>query len=88
MDSLYAWSEEAAGLVGAPAWTGSRDAVGEILDLAKVTAHGIARPAAPVGSFLAGVAVGLRGAGSLDDLREIRRLLESIVPSGDDERDG
>jgi hypothetical protein len=80
MDSLYAWSARAAELVGAPAWAGSPDAVKEILDLARITAHGVARPAAPVGSFVAGIAVGLAGAASLDDLRAVRALLESIVP--------
>jgi hypothetical protein len=80
MESLYAWSARAAGLVEAPEWAGSPEAVGEILDLAKVTAHGVARPAAPVGSFLAGVAVGLSGATSIDELRRVRALLESTVP--------
>jgi hypothetical protein len=80
MESLYAWSARAADVVAVPEWAGSPEAVKEILDLAKVTAHGVARPAAPVGSFLAGLAIGLEGAGSIDDLRRVRALLESTVP--------
>lgn len=38
-----------------------------ILDLARDAAHGVARPAAPITTFLVGYALGLRG-GSLGDL--------------------
>jgi hypothetical protein len=36
----------------------SAEAVGVILDLARDAAHGVARPAAPLGAFAAGVAAG------------------------------
>jgi hypothetical protein len=77
---LYDWSETAADAVGVPAWTASPETVAEILDLARITAHGVARPAAPVGAFLAGVAVGLAGAGGPDELTRVRALLERTVP--------
>lgn len=41
-----------------------------ILDLARDAAHGVARPAAPITTFLVGYALGLR-AGSPDDLRDL-----------------
>ena len=48
-----------------------------VLDLARDAAHGVARPAAPLTTFLVGVAAGLRG-GSADDFArafETARLL-------------
>ena len=45
-----------------------------VLDLARDAAHGVARPAAPLTTFLAGVAVG-RGASAADTAEAIRALL-------------
>ena len=38
----------------------------EVLDLARDAAHGVARPAAPVTTFLIGYAAGLRGGAAAD----------------------
>ena len=60
---------EAAGVD--PASTGelcSDDAVTLILDLARDAAHGVARPAAPLAAFAAGLAIGRSGA-NVDGLR-------------------
>ncbi|MBF4576172.1 DUF6457 domain-containing protein [Frondihabitans sp. VKM Ac-2883] len=38
----------------------------EVLDLARDAAHGVARPAAPVTTFLVGYAAGLQGGGATD----------------------
>ncbi|MEW2133893.1 DUF6457 domain-containing protein [Streptomyces sp. NPDC005435] len=38
--------------------------VGELLDMTKVVAHGVARPAAPITSFLVGYAAALQGGGA------------------------
>ncbi len=51
--------------------------VKEILDVAREAAHNIARPAAPLTTFLAGYAAGLRGGGpqhAADALRSTRSL--------------
>ena len=40
-----------------------------VLDLASVAAHAVVRPAAPLTTFLAGLAAG-RSGGSADDVRE------------------
>ena len=40
-----------------------------VLDLASVAAHAVVRPAAPLTTFLAGLAAG-RAGGSVDDVRE------------------
>jgi hypothetical protein len=87
VENLYQWSGTAARAVGVPEWAASRESVAAILDLAKVTAHGVARPAAPVASFLAGVAVGLAGAAGPAELERVRGLIEATVPAADDALD-
>jgi uncharacterized protein DUF6457 len=67
-DPLDAWIDELAQALDLDAALVDRNAV---LDLARDAAHGIARPAAPLTTFLAGLAAGRRG-GSADDIaREI-----------------
>lgn len=57
-----------------------------VLDLARDAAHGVARPAAPLTTFLVGYAAGLRG-GSPDDVRDLagvaQRLAQAREPSAD-----
>lgn len=61
-EALDDWVAEAADLLGIdPADV----PVATVLDLARRVAHGVARPAAPVTTFLLGLAV---GAGRPDDL--------------------
>jgi hypothetical protein len=78
--NLYRWAEQAADALGLPAWTGEKESVSEILDLSKDAAHRVARPAAPVTSFLAGVAVGLAGAGGAEDLQRAIAALLPLMP--------
>jgi len=40
--------------------------IGAVLALAKETAHGVARPAAPVSAFVVGLAAGLAGGSAAD----------------------
>ncbi len=58
MNPLERWIAQVAGELGLSAETLDRDAV---LDVARNTAHQVARPAAPLTTYLLGVAVG-RGA--------------------------
>ncbi|MEP6480690.1 MAG: DUF6457 domain-containing protein [Rhodoglobus sp.] len=51
-----------------------------VLDLARDAAHGIARPAAPVTTFLVGYAVGL-GRGSAAELAAIASALAATRPA-------
>jgi hypothetical protein len=53
-----------------------------ILDLARETAHGVARPAAPITTYLAGLAVG-GGADPAEVAATIRSLVQP--PSGRDD---
>ena len=62
---LDAWVEELAAELGVDASAVDRDLV---LDLARDAAHGIARPAAPLTTFLVGLAAGMRG-GDADAVR-------------------
>ncbi|MGH8974947.1 MAG: DUF6457 domain-containing protein [Acidimicrobiia bacterium] len=67
---LDRWLQNAAGAAGAEdvdAALLSQDAVTLLLDLARDAAHGVARPAAPLATFAAGLAMG-RSGGGLDDL--------------------
>jgi len=66
--SLETWVAELAAELGVPELTGLDLAT--VLDLARDAAHSVARPAAPLTTFLVGYAAA-RGGGSP---REIRRL--------------
>lgn len=63
-DTLAAWVAELADALGIDAGALDRDLV---LDVARDAAHGVARPAAPLTTFLVGYAAGLRG-GTADDV--------------------
>jgi hypothetical protein len=58
-DQLDAWITELAAALGVDVAAVDRDLV---LDLARDAAHGVARPAAPLTTFLVGLAAGQRGA--------------------------
>jgi hypothetical protein len=74
---LEEWLRAAIEAAGAaetdPALAGG-EAVTVVLDLARDAAHGVARPAAPLATFAAGLAVG-RAGGGLDDLRAVAARL-------------
>ncbi len=59
-DPLTAWVAQLSAALGVdPASTD----VAVLLDVARDAAHGVARPAAPLTTFLVGLAAGLRGGG-------------------------
>lgn len=64
------WTERARTELGLP------DAVPveALLDLARVTAHAVARPAAPISTFLAGLAAGRAGGSEADITAAITTL--------------
>ncbi|RKS69162.1 hypothetical protein CLV35_3336 [Motilibacter peucedani] len=76
--TLDEWTAQVAEALGLPPELAGLDARQLVLDLARDVAHGVARPAAPLTTFLAGVAAG-RAGGSLADLRtaadDVRRQL-------------
>jgi hypothetical protein len=79
--NLYRWAERLAETLELPVWTGDRERVAAILDLSKDAAHRVARPAAPVTSFLAGVAIGLEGATSPEQLERVLTRVREELPA-------
>jgi hypothetical protein len=53
-----------------------------LLDLTKDVAHGVARPAAPLTSFLVGLAAG-RAGGSASDVRTAVGTVGALIPEPD-----
>jgi hypothetical protein len=89
--TLYDWTVEAAAALDLPAnadWLSDRATVERVLDLAKDLAHGVTRPAAPVGTFLAGVATGLRGPGQPRALEDAAARLTATLAGGEASRSG
>ncbi|MFT2751841.1 DUF6457 domain-containing protein [Clavibacter sp. Sh2088] len=74
------WVDRVAALLELPA---QEVDVTLVLDLARDAAHGIARPAAPLTTFLLGLAVGRAGGGAAD----ARRLAAEITAEIDHLRD-
>jgi hypothetical protein len=86
--TLYDWAAEATAALELPPkanWVGERDTVSAVLDLARDVAQGAARPAAPIGAFLAGVAVGLRHAEGPHALEQVRARLATTLSVADEE---
>ena len=80
MNTLEAWTEAACAELGIdPAAADVR----AVLDLARDVAHHVARPAAPLTAYLAGVAVG-RGEPA-DSVSQRLRLLAAGWDAGDSE---
>jgi hypothetical protein len=77
--TLYDWAQEAAAALDIPEdgrWVADKDTVQWVLDFARDVAQGVARPGAPVGAFLAGIAVGRRLESGPATLQDVRTTLE------------
>jgi hypothetical protein len=77
--TLYDWAQDAVTALELPEearWVADKDTVQWVLDFAREVAQGVARPGAPVGAFLAGVAVGRRYADGPQALADVRAALE------------
>jgi hypothetical protein len=80
--TLYDWAEEAAGALGLPddgRWVADKETVQWVLDVSKEIAQGVVRPAAPVGAFLAGVAVGRSLGQGPQLLEDVKAKLEPTL---------
>lgn len=85
MNRLDAWIAELCAALDLDPDAVERDV---LLDLARDAAHGIARPAAPLTTFLVGLAAGRRG-GTADDVaaaaRTASRLAAAHQPADEDQ---
>jgi hypothetical protein len=80
--TLYDWAQDAAAALGIPEdgrWVADKDTVQWVLDFARDVAQGVARPGAPVGAFLAGVAVGRALEAGPAKLQDVRNTLEPTL---------
>ncbi|MDQ1492062.1 MAG: hypothetical protein QOJ23_4576 [Actinomycetota bacterium] len=78
---LDIWLREAAAALGvepSDAAVLGEETVTVVLDLARDAAHGVARPAAPLATFVLGLALG-NSAGGVDDLRRFARRLTDLA---------
>jgi len=74
-DPLDAWVHELAGALGIDPAAAD---VTTLLDVARDAAHGVARPAAPLTTFLVGLAAGQRG-GSPEAVAEAAAIAQRLV---------
>ena len=74
-DTLAAWVAELAQALEIDATALNRDLV---LDVARDAAHGVARPAAPLTTFLVGYSAGLRG-GTADDVAAAAAIAQRLA---------
>jgi hypothetical protein len=84
LDEVGAFAERAGRAIGGDdlAWAGDPAAVEALLGLAADAAHGITRPAAPMATFLAGLALGRAGADP-DGLEvAIAQVRATLPPAG------
>jgi len=80
--TLYDWAQDAAAALDIPPdgrWVADKDTVQWVLDFARDVAQGVARPGAPVGAFLAGVAVGRALDAGPAKLQDVRDTLEPTL---------
>ena len=83
--TLYDWAQDAAARLDVPEegrWVADKETVQWVLDFAREVAQGVARPGAPVGAFLAGVAVGRRLEDGPQALEDVRTTLEPTLNAG------
>ena len=82
--TMYDWVTEAVEALELPLktrWVDDPDVARDVLDLAREVAQGVARPAAPLGAFLAGLAVAQDPDGGREALARVRaRLAPTLRP--------
>ena len=77
--TLYDWAQQAATALDVPdegRWVADKETVQWVLDFSREVAQGVARPGAPVGAFLAGIAVAQRLGDGPQALEDVKRALE------------
>lgn len=80
MSTLDDWTAEVCAELGIADLVDARAVVPAVLDLARDVAHGVARPAAPLTAYLAGLAVA-RSADPAAALPDVVRRVTALVES-------
>jgi hypothetical protein len=84
--TLYDWAQQAATALDLPEdgrWVADKETVQWVLDFSREVAQGVARPGAPVGAFLAGIAVAQRLGDGPQALEDVKRALEPTFQDSD-----
>ncbi|MDQ3154694.1 MAG: DUF6457 domain-containing protein [Actinomycetota bacterium] len=81
MSALDAWTAEVCHALDLDPGSLDRDL---LLDLAKEVAHGVARPAAPLTTFLVGLAAGRHGGGA-EQIRAVCATVSGLAEGWDAE---
>lgn len=79
------WLGEAAAQLGRPELALTAEQQTALLDLARAAAHSVARPAAPLTTFLAGYALGIGG--GLDGLDSVVATLTAAAEAHEQARE-
>lgn len=87
MSRLAEWTDRVVAELRLPAETGSQEVRDLVLDLTRDVAHGVARPAAPLTSFLVGLEAG-RAGGDADAVRAAVARVLALLPAGPDPQPG
>lgn len=77
---LDEWAAKLVAALDLPPELAGLDVRQLVLDLARDTAHSVARPAAPLTTFLAGAALGRAGGSGTDTLDEIAQRVRAEFP--------
>ena len=85
MNRLAEWTDRVVAELRLPAETGSQEIRDLVLDLTRDVAHGVARPAAPLTSFLVGLAAGREGASAEAVRAAVERVLARLPAPAADE---
>ena len=81
MEDVQAFAARAVAALEADdlAWVASPEAVDDLLKLAADAAHGVQRPAAPIATFLAGIALARSGGGQAE-LERASAAIRAAIP--------
>lgn len=77
--TVQQWAQLLAAELGVSVPAATEPDIVALLDLTRIVAHNVARPAGPISTYYVGLAVGLAG-GNTEKAREIITQIEALVP--------
>ena len=78
------WADKLAQELGLDVSAATEPEIKQLLDLTRVVAHNVARPAGPISTYFVGLAVGLAG-GDAERARQIIEQITALVPQSSGE---